>query len=370
MLDQSPLKCPNPKCHVPFSSFSLKGWSRPIRCLDGRKRRRLKCPGCGLRCTDNIHKMHYRLRHKDPAMNSKVLDLSLNGLSNRKISRFLAISEHSVRIRIDRMARKALEFHHSTSHDLKITEPVAYDGLENFAGSQYDPNNINHAVGRNSLFIYDFNFAPLNRKGRISPWQKRRLRQLTTVHGRYNPQAIRISTCDLLKRLYVRRPKNQVLFLLSDEHFQYRRALAEDLRFQNLEHQTISSKACRNYQNILFSVNHADLLIRQNIAAFARETISFSKTPGRMCHRYALFMVHKNYMCPQFTKKQSRREDANSKSPAERVGLCNRLLGFQDIFHLRSSPKNILSMSSDWKSFWNAKVPKKYLRSLDFNRST
>jgi hypothetical protein len=304
------------------------------------------------------------MRHRDPALNSKVLDLALNGLSNRRISRFLEISEHCVRIRIDRLAKKALEFHHHVSHDLRIEEPVAFDGLENFAGSQYDPNNIQHAIGRDSLFIYDFNFASLNRKGHMSPWQRRRLRSLVAKKGRYHTKAIRIATGDILRRLYGKRAPGKILLLLSDEHFHYRRALSEDLKCPNIEHKTVSSRACRNYQNILFSVNHADLLIRQNTAAFARETISFSKTPGSMCQRYALFMVHKNYMCPQFTKRQVRREGAELRSPAQRLGLTDRILGFRDIFHWRSSAERIQDMNQDWKCFWNGEVPAKYHRSL------
>jgi hypothetical protein len=259
-----------------------------------------------------------------------------------------------------------MEFHHTATAAVKILEPVAFDGLENFASSQYDPNNINQVIGSHSLFIYDFNFASLNRKGRMSKWQKQRLADIVTKFGRYDPTAIRIATRDIISRIHERRYGANPLVLLSDEHFQYRKALHEDLKIPTLVHKTVSSKACRNYQNLLFSVNHADLLIRQNTASFARETISFSKTAGRMCQRYALFMVHKNYMCPQFTKKQVRRDEAEKKSPAQRLGLCQRLLGFQDIFHHRSLERSTHSMNEDWKCFWNAKVPDKYLRSPAF----
>jgi hypothetical protein len=367
MATPSLLKCPNPKCDAPFSSLRPRGFSRPLNCLYGRQRRRLQCPACGLRCTENVHKIHYRLRHKDPALNAKILELSLQGLSHRKISRFLSISEHSIRIRLQRLAQRALEFHHLSTKNLMISEPLAYDGLENFAASQYDPNNINHAVGRHSLFIYDFNFASLNRKGRMSPWQKRRLQHIVARHGRYDPKAIRIATQDILSRLHQKRDPSRPLLMLSDEHFQYRKVLREDLNLTQTEHQTVSSKACRNYQNILFSVNHADLVIRQNVAAFARETISFSKTPGRMCQRYALFMVHKNYMNAQFTKKQKNRPGADQISPAQRLGLCSKVLGFSDIFARRSLPDAIQDMNPDWQCFWHAKVPHKYLRSKDFN---
>ena len=357
-------KCPNSSCLYagPLLRF---GFSRAIACLDGKRRQRFRCPVCGRVCSENVHKIHYRLRHKDPALNSKILQFTLHGLSNRKTSRLLELSEHSVRIRLTRLSQRALEFHHNSIANLKIAEPVCFDGLENFAASQYDPNNIQQAVGRNSLFIYDFNFASMNRKGRMSPWQKRRLQHIVAAQGRYNPRAIRLATKDILSRIYARKSEERLL-LLSDEHFQYRRVLSEDLKAAKIDHLTVSSKACRNFQNILFSVNHADLLIRQSVAAFSRETISFSKTAGRMCQRYALFMVYKNYMSPQFTKKHVHRAEVEKTSPAQRLGLCDRVLGFRDIYSLRSYRHNTKRWNEDWKSFWNAKVPDKYMRSKSF----
>jgi hypothetical protein len=265
------------------------------------------------------------------------------------------------------MAQAALEFHHDLSMHIPIEEPIVFDGLENFAHSQYEPNNIQQAIGRDSLFIYDFNFASLNRKGRMSIWQKKRLEEIVKKEGRYNPKNIRIATGDILRRLEARRKiDSQKLVLLSDEHFQYKRALERDLKSSCIEHVTISSKVPRNFQNILFAINHADLLIRQNTAAFARETISFAKTAGRMCQRYALFMVYKNYMAPMFTKKHVRRPEAHEKTPAQELGITQRPLDFADIFTRRSLVKRIGKLNEDWQHFWNAEVPAKYQRSLRF----
>ena len=49
------------------------------------------------------------------------------------------------------MARWAELEHAKLTENLQIEEPIVYDGLENFSFSQYDPNNINHAVGKCSL---------------------------------------------------------------------------------------------------------------------------------------------------------------------------------------------------------------------------
>lgn len=303
------------------------------------------------------------MKHKDPALNSKIFHGFIHGQSNRQISSHLQVSEHAVRIRLTHMARRALLFHKEVLNNQRIKESIAYDGLENFAGSQYDPNNIQHAIGADTLFIYDFNFAPLNRKGRMSKWQKSKLAKIEEDQGRYDPSSIRKQSMKIFKRLEER----GVVELLSDEHFQYKRALRQ--METNLQHRTISSKACRNFQNILFSVNHADLLVRQRIAAFARETISFAKTAGSMCQKYALFMVHRNYMKPQFSKKHVRREFAHCKSPAEHAGLCKSLLGFKDVF---SKNPNIEAadrrLNEDWCAYFRSEVPKDCLRNTKFKR--
>jgi transposase-like protein len=362
MLDLSSLnsdpKCPTPSCP---SKLIRIGLSRPVACLHGKRRQRFKCLHCGKKCTENSAKLHFRLRHADPGLNAKIFHLVLHGLSNRQIAHLHGLSPHGVRRRIKRLAQAALAFHHHCLKHVFIHEPVAFDGLENFAGSQYDPNNINQAIGRHSLFTYDFNFAGLNRKGRMSPWQKRRLHHIVATQGRYDPAAIRRASKELIVRIY-QKTAITPLVLCSDEHFQYRRVMTEDLKRLKIEHLTVSSKKCRNYQNILFAVNHADLLIRQRLAAFTRETISFSKTPGAMCQKYALFMVHKNYMRAQFTKKQSLRADANLKSPAQKLGLCQSLLGFAEIFSRRSTVTDIADWNEDWQHFWHASVPPKYRR--------
>ncbi len=265
-----------------------------------------------------------------------------------------------------RLAQQALAFQTQAYSGLRIKESICVDGLANFAATQFDPNNINQAIGRDSLFIYTFNFCGLNRSGRTSVWQKQKNYEIEQAFGRYNPRAIRVAVRDLFEELHSKVELGGEFTLITDEHFQYRRAIREDLAHLKIEHATISSKATRNYQNILFSVNHADLLIRQFSKAFARETISFSKTAGAMCQKFALFMIRKNFMEPQFTKKHRRRPKAHEQSPAQVLGLCDRILKFEDIFYRKSTPGDLRHMSDDLRHFWCGVVPRKYRRSKEF----
>jgi len=357
------MHCPVSKC---LSTQIVKfGFSKPILCMQGKRQQRWKCLKCFKYFSDNSSSFNYRFKKNDDGLNAKILILCLNHVSNRQIAHLNYISEHCVRIRLDRMAKRALVFHESFLSGITICEAICFDGLENFAGSQYDPNNIHQAVGEDSLFQYDFNCAPMNRKGRMSPWQKLKNSKIEAAVGRYPPKALRTATVKILKRLLAK-VTDKSLCLNSDEHFQYKRAICSDLRDSKIEHRTVSSKACRNYKNILFPVNHIDLLIRNRLAAFGRQTISFSKTPGKMCQKFALFMVHSNYMRAQFSKKLKTRPEAHIKSPAQMLGLTDRILKFSDIFDRFPSIDDLNSLNSEHRCFASGQIPREFQRNKKY----
>ena len=243
---------------------------------------------------------------------------------------------------------------------------MTYDGLEAFAYSQYEPCNINQVVGADTLFTYIFNLAPMNRKGRISERQREYLRQKEIEKGRYDPKAIRWTTGAILREL-VKMNRQKPFVFRSDQHFQYRRAIERDLtedERNQITHRTVSSKDCRNYKNILFSVNHLDLLIRRKVAAFTRETICFSKKASSLLEKYILFICYKNYMKPCFTKCQKRNPDANIKSPAMQLGLVEKILTFWELFRFRNPKPKIEDLPLDWA--FTMRGESAYVRSKEF----
>ncbi len=357
-------KCPG--CHG--ENVVKDGYSRRQMNLKGGRRQRFKCGDCGRRFSHNVFSLSYRNKHWDPALNAKIFWDVLEGPSLRSTGRRHKVSEHCVRIRTWKLAVRGIYFQAIRLAGRKIGEGICVDGLENFAISQYDVNNINHAVGEDSLFIYDFNICTLNRKGRMSPWQRGRLAEIEGEHGRYDPKNIRKSVGVLFRRLHEQWGGKGLMPLTTDEHFQYRRALRQDLSGLKFEHQTVSSKAVRNFQNILFPVNHADLVIRQKVGAFSRETICFSKTHVAMVHKYALFMIYKNFMAPQFTKRHVRRPLAHAQSPAQHIGLTDRILEFEEIFQSRDPLEHTCPLNEDWKHFVAGTIPTQYARNKKFKR--
>jgi hypothetical protein len=233
---------------------------------------------------------------------------------------------------------------------IKIREPIAYDGLENFSYSQFDPNNLNHAMGKESFFLYDFNFAPLNRKGRMSAGQKKRKRELEKIHGVYPKGAIESSTKRIFTRLLER--SNGKLELHTDNHYAYREALSKMKGRERVEHAITPAKVARNYRNRLFPINHMDMLTRHESAAFKRETIAFSKHSIAMIERYILYAGYKNYMRPIFKKPHKRDSRIHLESPAERLGLTKKILSFREMFRVRIT-KAQAKLNEDWERFFH-----------------
>ncbi len=343
-----PPYCPNPGClkhkrqAAPERFYHGFGWSK-IKRFPYRTRRYL-CKECG-------HTFGYTfffLDHQEQAwgLNETIFTLYRKGVSMREIARTIGHDERLVRGRIVKMSRFAALRHAYLTRNLLIQETIVYDGLENFAYSQYDPNNINHAVGQESLFVYDFNFAPLNRKGRMSPRQKRVKQRLEHEHGPYPRDAIRTATRRIIQRLHARCPTKRLHFL-SDQHFQYRRAIREDLAKLKIRHATVPSKIYRNYRNRLFAVNHLDMLSRHSLSAFKRETIAASKHSIAMQESFMLFMAFKNYMRPRFVKRQKRDPLSNLRSPAMHLGLTHKILKFREFFQNRVTLQHV-RLSEDW----------------------
>lgn len=248
------------------------------------------------------------------------------------------------------MSRYGILIHAKFCEKMKVEEPIVYDGLENFTCSQYEPNNINQAVGKKSHFIYDFNFCPINRKGTMTPYQRARKRKLEKKHGKFPTDGLRTTTKRIFSRLAQKAPGTLTLY--TDLHFQYRRVVEEDLPHLKIEHLKTSSKAIRSYSNPLFAVNHIDLQTRQETATFRRETIAFNKHSIAMQEGFLLYALYRNYLRPKFFKKQKTNPLSSTTSPAMKVGATNKILSFKELFGCRVLPTQV-KLNEDWRNLYH-----------------
>ena len=340
--------CPNPNCeaHQNKHKAHFQHYGKKPILRFPYFTTRYRCCRCNTTFTQSRFELHYR--QKVWGLNEEIFYLDSVGASKRAISRRVERSEKLVRIRLIKMARQGLLIHARRVARLPVREPIVYDGLENFSFSQYDPNNLNHAVGKNSLFTYDFNLCPLNRKGRMSPRQRRRKAWLDERYGEYPKDAIRTSTRRILARLL---KKTVELDLFSDRHFQYRRAIELDLPKQRIHHVTVSSKVARNFANPLFAVNNIDMQARHNRAAFKRETIAFAKHPVAMLESFVLYAIHRNYMRPKFWGTHRSDPESSKRSPGMEVGVTKKIESFWEFFREWVPPTHV-QLHSEWRNLY------------------
>jgi IS1 family transposase len=347
-----PPYCANPACHWhhPSQIDEEKPFAKYGTAIIQRYpyiRARFRCRKCRVTFSNSFFSMDFRDRTSDRY--EDIFEKIIDGLPLRRIAHRLGVTEGTIRRKKRKLCRWGLLKWGRDIEDLEISESIAYDGLENFSFSQYEPNYVNHALGRDSLYIYDLNFSPLNRKGRMTAAQADRLQQLDADYGRFNPRAIQESSLRIFKRLL---SKTGFLILHTDNHHAYKRALRA-CSLKNFEHLITPSKLARNYRNRLFVINHADSLSRHHLSAFKRETIAFAKNAVSMMETYVLFSVFKNYMRPQFTKKQKRNPLANTQSPAMALGLRDRIQSFRQFFRGRLTVHQV-KLNEDWLNLFDA----------------
>lgn len=288
---------------------------------------RYRCRECKTQFSSNTFDLDFR--KKNPGHSEKILNYTMNSMSNNSVARNLKVSEGLVRDRIKMMARQSLLFEKKHSPKV-IEEDVSYDGFETFTHSQFSPCYINTAVGRGSHFIYHNTFSPLNRKGRMTEYQKVKNQELIKKHGLYPKHSVYEESSYIMQEIS-KKTKQRTLY--TDEHKAYLKAFKRQ-EF-NFKHITINSQERRDASNPLFPINHLHMLYRHFLSSQKRESISFKKHEGSLLEKVQLMKVYRNYMSPKFVKKNKIDPHAHEWSPAMYLKITEKILNFNEVFGTR-----------------------------------
>ena len=261
--------CPNPSCPCHHAGCQPARWyyrrgSYHTGAFGSVPR--FTCRACGCSFSRQTFRLDYHV--KKPVCYHFLKDALKRGGGLRSIARDLGISHQAVANRIGRLARQGLALHAETlgSPRFHLREDLAADGFESFVADQWQPNNIHLLVGTLSQCLYEFDYAHLRRKGRMTDEQKRQrsLREKKYIRARVS---ISESFTRLLKcaiRHIENRAASHVL-LFTDEKQEYRLLVDSDEYLQHLRrreqfaHICISSKLPRTTANLLFPVNYKNV---------------------------------------------------------------------------------------------------------------
>ena len=188
----------------------------------------------------------------------------------------------------------------------------------------------------------------------MTPWQKKKRKQLEDTLGRPNPKAVELGMAALIRPFLKRLPADTPLILHSDDHPAYHRSLkrlrAEEKACPVIDHTVTSSTERRTSKNPLFSVNLTDLLLRHSNANHRRETIAFSKRRQGALERMAAFTVWRNCI-----KKRQEKESWPTKTAAEEAGLAKGRWSWRRVLGRRLFPKHT-DLPPEWIRYYYRKV--------------
>ena len=333
--------CPRKSCRfhhdatgwrwVPYGTFERKAAPHVIR--------RFKCLACRRTFSTQTFDTTYFL--KKPHLQKPIFHGLVACSGFRQLGRSLGVAGTTVERQASRLGRHCLLFEKEHGRKGAPTEALVLDGLVSFEYSQYWPFETNVLVGSNSYYAYAFTESELRRSGRMTAGQKARRRELEDQHGVPDGHSTRDAVRDLI-RLVSAEPVP--LHVLSDEHAAYPRAFR--LLPHRITHETVSSRRCRTWRNLLFAADLLDLMVRHGGANHKRETIAFSKRRQGSLERMAVTQVWRNFM------KRKRERDLTSPTPAQVLGLRDRALTVDDVLDRRLFPSRVLLPAPLSRYYW------------------
>lgn len=339
-MPSPPLKppfCPNPRCRFHQAS-ELSAWryqARGTRRVQRSPRpvRMFSCGACRRWFCDAAFTLDYW--KKKTGVLTQAYRLITDGQALRQAARTIGVAVTTVKRAERQLAKQALLIHLQQERALtaQLHEPVVLDGARCFAGSQYEPAEVNGLFGAESGFCFELRAFGLRRSGTMTPRQREVRQQRDRRLGRPDPQARRTLVEQLLKRLAGLFAPQITIELRSDQEPAY--AIALKAMKRPVRHLTVSSTARRDSRNPLWMINHKHRVQRHCLASWRRETIAHHKNLAGLQDRQLIHRVWLN-----LTKAISeRRLPERLITPAMRLGLSAKRLSAIELFYRRLFPQ-------------------------------
>ena len=326
-----PPYCPNVECRYHFPKnpkHSAKPWFWKIGTRVSQTNpvpiQRYKCKGCGRQFSESTFSVNY---YSKKVINlKKLMDCLVSGMSVRAMGRFFGCSPNTINRKLGVLARQSAVLLQYVHEHLRLNEDLAADGFESFAVSQYFPNNFNFLVGKDSQYVYHFNYVQLHRKGRMTEYQKKKAAELRKKWPiRKNNELIGFMEIEQkIMELAMNNPELEHLTVFTDEKREYRQCLMYrepvkryDGSSFNLCQKRINSKKHRDLRNELFPVNYIEREIRKDLAEHHRETTCFARNVNSSVVRMMVYLLYHNFIKPYRLNKCRQK----SGSHAEAAGI-------------------------------------------------
>ena len=271
------------------------------------------------------------------------------GAAHRQLARSLGCAPSTVTRLAARIGRHAMLLQALALEQLStICEPIVLDHFETFVYSQDDRLGLATPVGQRSWFVYGLDPAAHRRGGRRSrgrPCLKRRL-------PAREPGPVARSTERVLRLLLERSTRD--VEVVSDDAPAYGQAVRALDRGPAIRRRVFANPprgpgsdpaVARERDRQMFAVDLLHKIWRHTQAHHRRETLAFGRRSNAVLERGFLFVVWRN-----FVKRVSERR-ARAPTPAMRLGLLERPLGWASVFSRRLFPARI-GLPEGWETIY------------------
>jgi hypothetical protein len=238
---------------------------------------------------------------------------------------------------------------------IQTEEDIAIDGMQNFTGSQYQPNNYTIAIGQYSQYVSMVTQVIFRRAGRMTPYQKRKRAYFDTIgcwrRGMYT-RSIRELVVHLAWVASHRSPGKLAFVCNSDDKKLYAQELArnpfirKEMAQGRFFHSVTSSRAWRNMRNPLFPVNYLDARLRNDLADWQRETTSFPREANRNFQRFLCYVAYHDFFKPHRVGKVKESHAEIAGVPKTAVEHIKRKFFAERAFHGQEP------YSKQWEDCW------------------
>ena len=351
--------CPNPECtynSLDHSHKHTRWWI--LRGFYKSKSRgyvqRYRCRNCRKSFSERIFHTDYYAKRIDIDLKDLLFHYC-NGFSQRALADHYHCTIRTIAHKLQIISRQAIAAILQANNLIRSNEDIAIDGMQNFTGSQYQPNNYTIAVGQYSQYISMVTQVIFRRSGKMNAYQKRQ-RSLYDQIGLWKRGAFSKSIKELVAHLAFialhRSPKKQVFTCNSDRLLIYARQLQLNPTIKYLMstghfiHNITSSRKWRDLKNPLFPVNYIDSRLRNDLADWQRETTSFPREANRNFQRFLCYVAYHNFFKPH-----------RSRTPhithAEQAGLSSKdLANIRKSFYTNRAFYSQLKLKGQWESCW------------------
>jgi hypothetical protein len=318
--------CPRRDCafHLaPTASFCIRWGSYQPDCRDDPVPR-FRCRGC--RSTFSRQSFRHDCGDRQPAKNSRLLELLTSGIGYRQSGRVLRLSTTAVQHKARKIARTCWYLHANLRDRLGHGRTFVLDEEETYEQASIRTLTVPIVIEHDSWFVVATAVGAIRRRAVAGSQRRRWQENDERKHGRRRDRSRRC-VARVLRDLD-QQVAGQSLVLRSDEKSSYA-TLAQQVFGDRVRHETTPSRLPRTTHNPLFAINTTIAMSRDLCGRLRRHSWLVSKKARWLRRHLAMFVAWRNYVRRRFNY------DQEDRTPAVILGLVPRNLACEEVLGWR-----------------------------------